>query len=70
MISKASLSKAGPQTLQADEDKMGRNKGEWGAREYNSANLQRYTDCPADWCKCECHSLRPKAEGPGRPEAG
>lgn len=58
MISKASLSKAGPQTLQADEDKMGRNKGECGAREYNSANLQRYTDCPADLCKCECHSLR------------
>lgn len=22
------------------------------------ANLQRYSDCPADWCKCECHSLR------------
>lgn len=70
MISKASLSKAGPQTLGAGELKMGRNKGEWGAREYKSANLQRYTDCPADWCKCECHSLRPKAEGPGRPEAG
>lgn len=28
-----------------------------------NANLQRYTDCPADWCKCECHSLRPEEEG-------
>lgn len=27
-----------------------------------NANLQRYTDCPADWCKCECHSLRPEEE--------
>ena len=25
----------------------------------NTANLQRYTDCPVDWCKCECHSLCP-----------
>lgn len=26
------------------------------------ANLQRYSDCPADWYKCECHSLSPAEE--------
>lgn len=26
------------------------------------ANLQRDSDCPADWCKCEYHSLSPQEE--------
>ena len=30
--------------------------------EPDRSNLQRYTDCPVDWCKCECHSLSPVEE--------
>lgn len=26
------------------------------------ANLRRDSDCPSDWCKCECQSLRPEEE--------
>lgn len=30
--------------------------------EQSKANLQIYSDCPADWCKCECHPLSPEEE--------
>lgn len=26
------------------------------------ANLQRHSDCPGDWCRCECHSLKTEEE--------
>lgn len=33
-----------------------------------AADLQRDSDCPADWCKCECHSLSPGEEEEPRHE--
>ncbi|KAF0044193.1 hypothetical protein F2P81_003351 [Scophthalmus maximus] len=27
-----------------------------------TSNLQRHSDCPADWCKCDCRSLSPEKE--------
>lgn len=31
-------------------------------RSDSGANLQRHRDCPADWCTCECHSLKTEEE--------
>lgn len=38
--------------------------------ERHSADLQRHSDCPADWCTPQRHSLSPEEEEPSQSSTG